>query len=216
MDRDVAFGEPRNLWLQGSAGRIEAVLRVACPATAAALLAHPHPLHGGTLHNPVIFHADRELHRAGLTTMRFNFRGVGSSEGRHDEGRGEVDDVASSSSWLRGIAPGLPLLLVGFSFGAWCSIRHAIRGDGVAGVVAIGLAVRRYPFTEVQQLARPIAVVQGSEDEFGTPEEVRPLLESANPEGRLYVVDGASHLFPGQVREAATRVVEAARFVLQQ
>ena len=103
------MGEIRKLWIPGPAGRLEAALRAACPSHGAAVLAHPHPLYGGTLHNPVIFHADRELNRAGLTTLRFNFRGVGESEGVHDEGRGELGDWAAATAWLRGMALEGPL-----------------------------------------------------------------------------------------------------------
>jgi hypothetical protein len=183
---------------------------VAFPARAAAVLAHPHPLYGGTLHNPVIFHADRELARAGWTTLRFNFRGVGTSEGTHDDGRGEVDDLAAAASWLRGVAIALPLVVVGYSFGSWCAIRHAASDRGVAAVVAIGLPVRAYGIREIPRTGRPLAVVQGSEDEFGGPEEVRTLLGRADPPGELTVVPGASHLFPGRAAEVAAAVLEAA------
>jgi uncharacterized protein len=202
--------ELRKLWIEGPAGRLECALRVACPARAAAVLAHPHPQYGGTLHNPVIYHADRRLHEAGFTTLRFNFRGVGSSEGVYDEGRGEVLDLAAAASWLRGIAVGLPLFAVGYSFGSWCAIRHAADDRSIAAVVAIGLPVREYRFAEIARLRHPLAAVQGSEDEFGAPEEVRAVLAKANPPGDLIVVPGATHLFPGRVPEAAAAVREAA------
>jgi uncharacterized protein len=202
--------ELRKLWIEGPAGRLECALRVACPARAAAVLAHPHPQYGGTLHNPVIYHADRRLHEAGFTSLRFNFRGVGSSDGVYDEGRGEVLDLAAAASWLRGVAGGVPLLLVGYSFGSWCAIRHAAENPSIAAVVAIGLPAREYRLPEVAGLHRPLAVVQGSEDEFGGPEEVRALLDRAHPQGELIVVPGATHLFPGRVPEAAAAVRDAA------
>jgi uncharacterized protein len=202
--------EVRKLWIEGPAGRLECALRVAPAARAAAVLAHPHPLHGGTLHNPVVFHADRELHRAGWTTLRFNFRGVGTSDGAHDDGRGEVGDVAAALSWLRGVAPDVPLLAIGYSFGSWCAIREAVADASVAAVVAIGLPVRAYGFEEIARLDRPLAVVQGSEDEFGSPEEVRAVLGRAKTPVELIVVPGASHLFPGRIQEAAEAVREGA------
>jgi alpha/beta superfamily hydrolase len=97
--------EVRKLWIPGPAGRIEAALRVAAEPPATAVVAHPHPVHGGTLHNPVVFHSERQLHEIGLTTLRFNFRGVGGSQGMHDEGRGEVEDLAAAASWIRGLSP---------------------------------------------------------------------------------------------------------------
>jgi alpha/beta superfamily hydrolase len=207
---DGRRGELRRLWIPGEAGRLEAALRVACPACAAAVVAHPHPLHGGTLHNPVVFHADRELHRAGLTTLRFNFRGVGESAGEYDEGRGEVEDVASATSWIRGVARGLPLLLVGYSFGAWCAIRHAADNPAVRGVIAVGLPLRRFSLDGLERLRRPLAVVQGGADEFGSPDEVRRRIEALSPAGTLRVVEGAPHLFPGRAHEVGAAVAELA------
>jgi alpha/beta superfamily hydrolase len=212
---ETNLGELRKLWIDGPAGRLEAALRTACPARAAAVVAHPHPEHGGTLHNPVVFHADRELHRSGFTTLRFNFRGVGSSEGAYDGGPGEVDDVGAAVSWLRGVALDLPLFLVGFSFGAACSVRYAVRDDIVAAVIAIGLPVGRYPIPELSQLARPLAVVQADNDEFGSLEQVRQALTDTRPEGRLYVVDGTTHLFPQRAPDAALQVVRGAEAILE-
>jgi alpha/beta superfamily hydrolase len=188
---------------------------VACPARAAAVVAHPHPLHGGSLHNPVVFHAERELHRVGLTTMRFNFRGVGDSEGDHDEGRGEVEDIGAVVSWLRGIVLGAPLLLVGYSFGSWCAVRHAVDDETVAGLIAIGLPVRSYPFDELGRLRRPLAVVQGDEDEFGSPDEVRRALAGTDPPGEVHIVKGAPHLFLSCTRDAANCVATAAERMLR-
>jgi len=165
-------------------------------------------LHGGTLHNPVVFHAERELHELGLTTLRFNFRGVGDSEGTHDDGRGEVEDLAAAASWIRGLCPERPLILVGYSFGSVCALRLAEREHSVRAVIAIGLPVRTYPFEEIARLGRPLGVVQASDDEFGSPDEVRVVLDQARPRGRLSIVEGTSHLFPGRARTAAARVKE--------
>ena len=203
------MAEVRRLWIPGPEGRLEAALRVAAQPLAAVVLAHPHPLHGGTLHNPVVFHADRELNARGATTLRFNFRGVGESDGSHDAGRGELEDFAAAASWTRGLAPAAPLVLVGYSFGAWCAVRLAERDRGIHAVAALGLPLDVYPFTEVTRLGRPIVVVQGAEDELGSPERVRDLLEQARPPGRLHVIDGASHRFTGLAREAAGRLGEA-------
>lgn len=204
----------RKLWIPGPAGRLEAALRVSCPARAAAVVAHPHPLHGGTLHNPVVFHADRELFRAGFTTLRFNFRGVGESEGAHDEGRGETEDLGAAASWLRGVALGLPVFLVGYSFGSICALRHALADRSVAAVIAIGLPVRTDHLPDLTGFSRPLAVVQGERDEFGTPAEVESWLRSAGQGSKVFVLPGCFHLFPGRAREAAGEVVRAAERLL--
>ena len=210
MSDQVKEAEVRKLWIEGPQGRLEAALRVSTNPKALAVVGHPHPLHGGTMHNPVIFHSDRELHRTGMTTLRFNFRGVGSSEGAHDEGNGEVGDVAAAVAWLRGLGPDLPLLYVGFSFGSWCGIRHAIDDATVDGVVAIGLPVDKYPFDELARLKRPFAVVQAEHDEFGTPDRVRRAIDGLEPAAALHEVADTSHLFPGRARDAAAAVVAAA------
>jgi alpha/beta superfamily hydrolase len=209
------MSDVRTLWFEGPAGKLEGALRVAASPRAAAVLAHPHPLYGGTLHNPVIFHADRELNRAGLTTLRFNFRGVPGSDGIHDDGRGEVGDVGAAAQWLRALAPGKPLLLVGYSFGSHCAFAHTLADRTVAGYVAIGLPVRIWPFDGIETLARPLAVVQGTKDEFGSIREVEALIARAEPRGRLYRVEGAEHLFPGRAQEAAAMVVAAVEGILQ-
>ena len=209
------MGDARALRIDGPVGKLEAMLREASDPTAAVVLAHPHPLYGGTLNNPVVFHADRELNRAGFTTLRFNFRGVGESDGFHDDGRGEIGDVGAAASWLSALVTEKPLILVGYSFGSRCAIAHAIADKSVAGVVAIGLPPRIWPFDDLPTLARPLAVVQGTNDEFGSIDEVQALIAAAVPPGRLYTVPGASHLFPGRAQEAAARVVEAVRGMLQ-
>jgi alpha/beta superfamily hydrolase len=209
------MGEARKVWIEGPVGKLEAALRTANTPRACAVIAHPHPLYGGTLGNPVVFHADRELNRAGLTTLRFNFRGVEGSDGFHDDGRGEIGDVAAAAGWLSALAPGTPLVLVGYSFGARCVIAHAIADRTVAGVVAIGLPVRIWPFDDLPSLGRPLGVVQGTNDEFGSIEEVEAVISRAAPPGRLYAIAGTSHMFPGRAPLAANAVVEAAEGVLQ-
>ncbi len=210
------MSEARTVWIEGPAGRLEASAREADAPRGTAVIAHPHPLYGGTLHNPVVFHTDRALNRAGLTTLRFNFRGVQGSEGVHDEGRGEVGDVAAAAGWVRALAPRRPLILVGYSFGSRCSISHAIADAAVAGVVAIGLPVRLFDFGDLRSLHRPLAVVQGTRDEFGSIGEVEALGGSLSPRGRLFAVPGATHLFPGSAPEVAARVVEAVEEILQE
>lgn len=209
------MGDVRKLWIEGPAGRLEARLRAADSPRAAVVLAHPHPLYGGTLDNPVIFHADRELNRAGMITLRFNFRSVGGSDGFHDEGRGEIGDVAAAAHWVRALAPGKPLVLAGYSFGSRCSIEYALSDRTVAAVVAVGLPVRIWRFDALAELRRPFGVVQGTRDEFGGIDEVEAVLAAMTPRGRLYPVEDAEHLFPGLAPDAAARVVEAVEDALQ-
>ena len=186
---------------------LEAALRAAESPRALAVIAHPHPLYGGTMHNPVVFHVDRELHRAGVTTLRFNFRGVGASEGAHDEGRGEVDDVAAAAAWLRGNSPPAPLILAGYSFGSRAGLQQALRDPAVAGVLAIGLPVRLWDFRELRSLRRPFGVVQGSLDPFGSPEAVVTAVAGMDPPAVVRILEGADHFFPRQAQQVAAAAV---------
>jgi alpha/beta superfamily hydrolase len=205
------MGESRKLWIPGPAGKLEAELRGVDNPNALAVVAHPHPQHGGTMHNSVIFHSSRELNRAGWTTLRFNFRGVEGSEGEHD-GTREDDDLDAAAAWLRGLAPGRPLHLVGFSFGATCALRVGADDDTVAGIVAIGIATQYYGYEETARLDKPFAVVQGEHDELADMDKVRDLVARAN--GELYVIPQTGHLFRNKARDAANKVVEAARAML--
>ncbi|HUC44011.1 MAG TPA: alpha/beta fold hydrolase [Candidatus Sulfotelmatobacter sp.] len=205
----------RKLFIEGPVGRLEAALRTADDPKATVAIAHPHPLYGGTLHNPVIFHVDRELNRIGLTTLRFNFRDVEGSEGVHDDGRGEVGDLAAASRWVRALSPGRPHLLVGYSFGAQCAAAQALADQNVSGLIAIGLPVRLWPFDALSRLGRPLAVIQGTDDEFGSIEEVEAVLAATAPRGELLPVAASKHLFPGRAPEVARLVVEAAERMLQ-
>ncbi len=209
------MGDVRQLFIEGPAGRLEAAARDADSPVAAAVLAHPHPLYGGTLNNPVIFHSDRELNRIGLATLRFNFRGVGKSEGVHDDGHGETGDIGAAVDWMRDAHPDLPLLLVGYSFGSLCALRYAVADGTASALVGIGVPVRIYSFQPAGRLGIPLAVVQGSMDEFGSPEEIGALLRGSPVKNRLWVVEGADHRFTEQAPEAATSVVEAARWCLE-
>jgi len=208
------MSDVRKLFLEGPAGKLEAALRTADAPRGAVVLAHPHPLYGGTLHNPVIFHSDRELNRAGFATLRFNFRGVGESEGTHDDGEGEVGDVAAAVQWIRAHAPGTPLVLVGYSFGSRCAVSYALTDPGVAAVVAIGFPIRIWRFDGIEKLGRPFAAVQGTNDEFGRIDEVKAVLEAMSPPGVLYEIEGATHMFPGRAPEAASQVVRAVEAAL--
>jgi alpha/beta superfamily hydrolase len=164
---------------------------------------------------PVIFHSGRELNRAGLTTVRFNFRGVGESEGRYDEGRGEVEDLQAALTWACGLASDAPLLLVGYSFGAWCGIRQAATDSRVKAVIAIGLPLTaRFPLPELEQLRCPLVVVQGGEDEFGPPDDLRARLERDKPDAQLRVLEGTDHFFADRTRDVAAEVRAAAEELL--
>jgi alpha/beta superfamily hydrolase len=191
--------------LQGPAGSLEALLEEPGAAPrGAALFCHPHPLHGGTLHNKVVYRAAKGAVAAGLATLRFNFRGVGRSEGSHDGGRGEREDAAAALDLLAARHPGLPLLAAGFSFGAAVALAAAAADARVGARIGIGLPLRHASFDYLGGDARPLLLLHGAQDEFGPVDEVRALAARLGPTARLVVVDGVGHFFAGSL----TRVTE--------
>src|SRR6266849_10104346 len=150
----------RSLFLNGPAGRLEALLTAGPPtATHAAVVCHPHPLYGGPLHNKVVFHTMKALNGLGFPVLRFNFRGAGLSLGEHDDGRGEVNDVRTALAWLAHEFH-LPLIFAGFSFGAAVGLQAACPDARVKAVMALGLPVtavdnRAYAVVFLPNCAKP-------------------------------------------------------------
>lgn len=189
----------------GPSGRLEGIWKEASgPARGSAVFAHPHPLYGGTMHNRVVFRAARVLTTAGWSTLRFNFRGVGLSDGRYDAGRGESDDyrAALDEAERRG---GTPLLAGGFSFGAAAALR-AIQGDPrVAAYVAVGLPVATESFAATPRPSVPALFVVGERDVYGPPDR---LADFVSDSGRIAVVPGADHFLDGNLEQLDTAIPE--------
>jgi uncharacterized protein len=185
----------------GPAGRLEAILmQPESPPVAAAVVCHAHPLHGGIMHFKVVFRAAKALQSAGLAVLRFNFRGVGRSEGAHDHGTGEQEDVRAALSEIQGRFPGLPLVLGGFSFGSAMALRVAARDTRVRAVFALGYPLARPGDTAPLEAVRaPRLFVQGENDEFGSGEALRALVEPLPPPRELVVIPGAGHFFDGHL-----------------
>jgi alpha/beta superfamily hydrolase len=201
----------RSLFLDGPAGRLEALLNAGTEqATHAAVVCHPHPLFGGTLHNKVVFHTMKALNGFGFPVLRFNFRGAGLSQGEHDQGNGEVDDVRTALDWLDAEYH-LPLIFAGFSFGAAVGLRAAC-GDGRvrAGiglgtpVVPVGEATngpRVYALDFLRQCEKPKLFVSGARDQFGPRARLEALVASLPEPKKLVIIADADHFFEGRLRE---------------
>jgi uncharacterized protein len=196
----------RTFFLDGPVGRIEAVLNLGTPAaTHAALVCHPHPVFGGTLHNKVVFHTMKALNSFGFPTLRFNFRGAGLSHGEHDHGRGEVDDVRAALDWLEQEFY-LPMILAGFSFGAAMGLRAACPDPRVKALVGLGLPVAPidgsgYDFGFLRDCAKPKLFVSGSRDIFGPRAQLESAVALASDPKKLIWIDGADHFFAGRLHE---------------
>ena len=201
----------RSLFLDGSAGRLEALLNAGtASATHAALVCHPHPLFGGTLHNKVVFHTMKALNSFGFPVLRFNFRGAGLSQGEHDQGNGEVDDVRTALNWLDAEYH-LPLLFAGFSFGAAVGLRAACADTRVRAVIGVGTPVvpvaeateepRVYALDFLQKCTKPKLFVSGGRDQFGPRAKLEALVASSPEPKKLVLIEGADHFFEGRLRE---------------
>jgi len=196
----------RSLFLNGPVGRLEALLNAgSATATHAALVCHPHPLYGGTLHNKVVFHTMKALNSFGFPVLRFNFRGTGLSEGEHASGIGEVDDVRTALDWLEHEFP-LPVVFAGFSFGAAVGLRAAYADDRVRGLIALGLPAveiegRVYDFEFLRSCNKPKLFVSGSRDQFGPAGRLEALVQTFADPKKLVRIEAGDHFFEGRLKE---------------
>jgi uncharacterized protein len=198
-----------NTFFEGPAGRIEAILKEPHGAvTRAAIVCHPHPLFGGTMHNKVVFRIAKAFQQSGFAALRFNFRGTGRSEGSHDEGRGEQDDLQAAISFIEQKYPGAEVWLAGFSFGSAVMLRVACRHERVHALVAAGVPVSKYDFEHIVSCAKPKLFVQGALDEFGPAAVIERLFEMLPEPKRLKIIEGADHFFEGHLEELEQAVKE--------
>jgi len=201
-----------NLFIPVEHGRLEAILKEprANPIRGAALVLHPHPLGGGTMHNKVVFRAAAALNDAGLVTLRINFRGVGQSTGTHDEGYGERDDVRAGLDYLAENYPDLQITLCGFSFGARVGLEVGMMDDRVLQMISIGTPVDKYDFSFLEESQKPILFVQGEHDEYGKIDRLRELVGRVAPNApvELRVIKGAGHFFDNQLDELKRVITE--------
>src|SRR5438128_2480988 len=172
-----------NLFVPAPHGQLEAILKEPRvePIRGVALVLHPHPLGGGTMHNKVVFRAAAALNDAGLVTLRINFRGVGRSTGTHDEGYGERDDVRAGLDYLAENYPDLQITLCGFSFGARVGLEVGMMDDRVLQMISIGTSVDKYDFSFLEDSQKPILFVQGEHDEYGKIDRLRELVGRVAP-----------------------------------
>jgi len=187
----------QEFFLRGPAGKLECVADVPDPADerpATIVICHPHTLHGGTMHNKVVTIIERAMRELGLRTIRFNFRGAGYSEGEHDEGYGETDDLFAVTEWVRRTRPKDELWLGGFSFGAYISMRAA-ENLQLGQLISIAPPVDRYEFSKLQHPQCPWLVIQGDEDEVVALEDVNSWFETLDPPPDYLVMKQAGHFF---------------------
>jgi alpha/beta superfamily hydrolase len=206
-------------WLPGPAGRLEALLEEpeeAAPSVAA-VVCHPHPLYGGTLNNKVVFRIARGLRGAGAVVLRFNFRGVGKSEGEHAHLTGEIEDARAALDWLRARYPAVPFALAGFSFGARvvtrlaCDHQATVSPSNLQWVMAAGFPTRMGDARYLETCTVPKIFIQSEHDQFGPRPELEALYDTLPAPKQIHWIESADHFFAG----ALDRLEETVRASLR-
>ncbi len=194
-----------NLFIPVSHGKLEAILKEPAGAVrGVGLVCHPHPLGGGTMHNKVVFRAAAGLVDAGLVTLRFNFRGVGASTGKHEEIAGGREDVKAALDHLATNYPGEEITLAGFSFGSRTGMEVGMSDDRVVRLISIGTPVDKYGDYEfLEGVRKPILFVHGDKDEFGSAENISKLFETikTHTDAELKVFENSGHFFDEHLDE---------------
>ncbi len=184
-------------FLTGPAGNLEAMLEEPehQGPVEAALVCHPHPLHGGTMHNKVVYRLARGLRKSGCVVLRFNFRGVNLSEGEYDHGVGEVDDALAGLAELRARYPGLPVLVAGFSFGSRVALRLAKNDASLTRAIAVGFPSKHPDHDYVKAVSVPKHFVQSTNDVYAPRENFQAFFDELPEPKRLVWVEAADHFF---------------------
>ena len=202
----------RQVTISGPAGRLEALLWVPEPTREnqlAAVVCHPHPLYQGTMHNKVVYQTARALDSLGIPVLRFNFRGVGASDGSYDHGRGEEEDVRAAFDYLEAQFPDVPLLAAGFSFGAWVGLRAGCLDPRVIELVGLGLPIddRKLRFTYLSACTKPKLLIQGESDQYAPRSRFESFVQTLSPEAaaatRVVFISAADHFFKGRLEQMA-------------
>ncbi|HXG93108.1 MAG TPA: alpha/beta fold hydrolase [Blastocatellia bacterium] len=196
-----------NIFFEGPAGRIEGILKEpGTDVTRACVVCHPHPLHGGTMHNKVVYRIAKAFQEAGFAVLRFNFRGTGHSGGEHDYGRGEQDDLRAAIEFIETNYPGAEVWLAGFSFGAAVMLQAVCGDPRVRAIVAAGAPVSKYDFTHIVECSQPKLFVSGALDEFCSPADLENFVARLSEPKQLRIIEGADHFFEGHLPELAQAV----------
>lgn len=198
----------QNISFSGTAGMLEGVLDIpSAEARAVAVVCHPHPLQQGAMTNKVTYILARAFNDLGAVSLRFNFRGVGKSEGKYDSGVGETEDALSAMDWVSAAYPGLPLWLGGFSFGAYVALR-AQSERPVKRLVTVAPAVERFDSTSIKLPVCLWLLVQGDADEVVSPQAVKDWVAKLSHPPSLVVLKGAGHFFHGRLNDLRRMVVD--------
>ncbi|HEB63336.1 MAG TPA: alpha/beta fold hydrolase [Gammaproteobacteria bacterium] len=187
----------QRVFIPGPAGQLQAIYSTAPHPKAAVVICHPHPQHGGTMHNKVVFWMAKTFAHQECCVLRFNFRGVEESEGEWDDGRGEADDAVAALQWLHAKHPDTPLWLGGFSFGCYAGLKAAMKMPQVSRLFAVAPAVNLYDFSFIDNDPRPLTVIHGDKDEI-VPYNAVSQWAQKRTNLNFVTIQGAGHFFPKQ------------------
>ncbi len=219
MARSPAATRLIESFIEGPAGPLEALIQEQdsaaaaaadpVPVKVAALVCHPHPLHGGTMHNKVVHRVASALHGLGAAVLRFNFRGAGRSAGHHDEGRGELEDARAALRFLETRHPEARLWLAGFSFGSWIAARLAASEPAIGQLILIAPPLHRSDFTLLETLATPKLVVQGTDDRICVIEALEQAFPRWAEPKEIVRIPGAGHFFDRMLTTLGDEITRA-------
>jgi len=196
----------RSIFISSGELKLEALLDD-LPGERGVVMTHPHPLYGGEMHNHVV-EAVLEVYRSrGYSTLRFNFRGAGRSQGAHDQGQGEQEDVASALAFMNSLGK-KAIDLAGYSFGAWVNARGIEKYHSARRLVMVSPPVTFMDFGFIKAESRIGLVVTGSLDEIADPLQVERLIPGWNPEALLRIIPDADHFYGGKTRELQTAIAD--------
>lgn len=205
------------LVIAGPAGNIEAILEhdLDSPPRGCAVVCHPHPLFGGTMHTKAVFRAAKAAAQEGLAALRFNFRGVGKSEGKHEYGEGEQEDARAALNYLAGRFPAAPAVMMGFSFGSAVGLRVGAAEERVVALVGLALPVKSYDYSYLESSPKAKLFVEGTEDTYGPKADIEAFIARVAPPKRLEWIEGADHFFTGKLEAYQQAIRRFIREVLR-
>lgn len=207
LNEEVATKIER-ITIPGPAGNLEALLEwdPERPLRQLAIICHPHPLYGGTMHNKVVFRAAKAAIFLGVPALRFNFRGVGHSQGKYADGIGEREDARAVLNYFSNRFPQIPITMMGFSFGSVVALSVGSEDARVNSLVGIGLPVNSSDFHFLQEVQKPKLVVQGTADQFGSKERLEKLFASLKDPKKLRLVENADHFITGKLDQLQSEI----------
>lgn len=195
--------------IPASHGFLDALLRIPdmiAPPHMAAVVCHPHPQGGGTMHNKVVFTMAKALNEAGVPALRFNYRGVGRSTGHYDFGRGESDDIRTAIAYMAQRYPLAPLVVSGFSFGSWLGLPIGCADARVTHVIGVGVPVQTLDIAHLADCTKSKLIVQGTQDEYGPVDILQAWFAGIAEPKQLTLIDGATHFFPTTLDKLGTAI----------